>query len=151
LAQIRTLYLADNLITTLGANQFASMTSVESLRLCANRISFLEEHWTNGLSNLVNLDLNDNLLSSLYDSDFDGLPNLQVLSLCNNGFIFWDVYSSPFSSLPVLNKLDLSDNPIGDSWSYYSFLNLNSLKYLWLRNCSITTIDTNMFDYSSSR
>jgi hypothetical protein len=42
LVQIRTLYI----ITTLGVNQFASMTSVESLRIFANRISFLEEHWT---------------------------------------------------------------------------------------------------------
>ena len=145
-SQIKTLFLERNLITTLGANQFASITSLETLWLFGNQISTLAENWTNGLANLVYLDLNNNQLTSLDSSVFNGLPKLQGLSLCFNGFKFLDASNAPFSSLPTLQVLDLTGNPLGDSLSYSSFKNLNSLKYLWLRFCGIATLDINAFD-----
>ncbi len=145
-SKIRTLFLEKNQIASLKANQFAQMTKLESLWFFGNRIQTLEPKWTNGLANLVYIDLNNNQLSTLRNSDFNGLPKLQGLSLCFNGFKFLDATNSPFASLPQLNRLILAGNPLGTSLTGASFKNLNNLQELWLNYCSITKLDLNAFD-----
>ena len=83
-SDITSLFLNDQGITTLQADDFEDLTSFTELRLYDNQLTTLPTDLFDGLTALTMLYLNGNQLSSLPDGLFDGLSSLATLYLYGN-------------------------------------------------------------------
>ena len=81
---LRTLYLNDNLIESVGSDTWTGLSVLVTLNLANNRLKQLTSVMFSGLQSLTHLDLNYNNISIVHKKTRDGLPGLEYLQLnCN--------------------------------------------------------------------
>ena len=81
LRSLETLWLFNNLLSSLPRAAFFELSELTELRLTNNRLSSLEEGMFIGLSTLQSLHLNGNRLTSLPDRVFAGMPVLEEMPI----------------------------------------------------------------------
>ncbi|XP_056157942.1 leucine-rich repeat and transmembrane domain-containing protein 2-like, partial [Lampris incognitus] len=96
----RSLLLANNKLSSLGATAFANLSSLEVLDLSNNYLDNLPAGLFRDMSNLTRLTLHNNSLTSLDRDLFQGLGGLQSLDLSLNG-----ISSVPLGLLDELQSL----------------------------------------------
>ena len=114
LTALETLRLDGNQLSSLPANLFSGLSSLQELDLysqqLSHKLSSLDANTFSGLTALTTLELYNNHLSSLPDSVFFGLTELTTLKLFNN-----DLSSLPdsvFFGLTELTTLRLESNTV---------------------------------------
>ena len=108
LVNLRTLNLANNMISTLSSKCFSDIGSLISLYLDRNNISALEIHSFSGLYNLKNLHLSWNRFEIITNVIFSGTPSLNYLYLRNNKIS--TIRNGSFASMNLLKGLYLQGN-----------------------------------------
>uniref|UniRef100_A0A182RSL5 Leucine rich immune protein (Coil-less) n=1 Tax=Anopheles funestus TaxID=62324 RepID=A0A182RSL5_ANOFN len=128
---IEDLYLASNRLQNLDFAAFASLSSLATIDLRNNNLMKLEAGRPITLSSMVMLDIGDNQLSTidlqwlsapnlqrlmLHNNLLDKIPqrlrrfsNLKIVNFSNNKFTGIDL--APLNGLPMLNSIDVSNNP----------------------------------------
>ncbi|KAM3859224.1 leucine-rich repeat and transmembrane domain-containing protein 2-like [Diretmus argenteus] len=96
----RSLLLANNKLSLLGATAFANLSSLEVLDLSNNYLDNLPAGLFRDMSNLTRLTLHNNSLTGMDRDLFQGLGNLQSLDLSLNG-----LSSVPLGLLDELQSL----------------------------------------------
>ena len=109
LAGITQLFLDDESISALQADDFFGLSRLGGLRLGSNSLSVLPAGVFTGLTDLETLDLNGNSLTALSAGAFDGLTTLRVLFLNDNNLAA--LPAGIFSDTRSLVDLRLHDNP----------------------------------------
>ncbi|EDO63579.1 AGAP008171-PA [Anopheles gambiae str. PEST] len=149
---LRVIYLAHNLLTTIGMNDFNGMKLLNILDLSNNSLHSLEgqlrlssltdlklshNHFTElsccgwNLSSLTNLDINNNTLQRLPTCMEDALPIVSYLNLVSNVLSNDDNIWDRLASLSQLTLLDLSYNRLTSMvWDNVTL----STRYINLRN-----------------
>ncbi|XP_029915143.1 keratocan [Myripristis murdjan] len=130
---------------SLSHNQLARFprglpSSLESLQLQENRITYITSGALRQLGNLTRLDLEDNRIRSIQPGALQGLGKLKVLTLKGN-----KLTSLPLNLPPSLTQLDVSANCISalDLAALSALVNLQVLKIN--SNC-LRSVPENAFD-----
>ena len=128
------LTLSDQSLSSLQANDFSGLSSLQNLDLGENSLSSLDADIFDGLSSLQNLNLSRNSLSSLDADIFSGLSSLQNLDLGENSLSNLD--TDIFDGLSSLQELYLDLNSLNSlpEGIFSSEKNLTSLEVLRLAN-----------------
>ena len=142
LSALQTLQLTVNQLTTLPADIFSGMAALESLELQRNQLESLPENLFFGLSELRLLDLASNRLSSVPDGIFSGLSKLNVIRLGLNRIA--SLPSNTFSGLSLLTRLALGSNELTNLPADV-FADLSALEGLWLYNNALTSLPAGVF------
>ncbi|XP_015920307.1 leucine-rich repeat and immunoglobulin-like domain-containing nogo receptor-interacting protein 2 [Parasteatoda tepidariorum] len=140
--ELQVLNLNSNKITSLKAKSFVGLSALKVLRLDGNAISEIANESFEPLYSLENLDLSRNSISELSPSTFSGLLNLKELLLRDNKLTRPPTES--FQNTKVLKSLDLGMNDmyvIPKS----SFHSLRHLQVLSLDGCGIHIIESGAF------
>ena len=147
LSALHILLLSENQLTTLPADIFSGMAALEHLALWRNQLESLPENLFFGLSGLRFLNLSTNRLSSVPDGIFSDLSKLNVIGLGFNRFA--SLPANTFSGLSLLTSLDLRSNELtnlpADMFSGLSRLQLLSLDFN-----ALTSLTPNVFEGLSS-
>lgn len=130
--------LEDNVIEELSPGIFGSSPLLDTLKLKGNIITTWNSSILENNRNLRYLGLSSNHLQSLDGYAFANLPNLQTLSL---GRFLEEIPT--FINLGQLETLDITTNEIKHV-SAEPFRSLASLKFLFLRNNLIETVNLTM-------
>ncbi|CRL05501.1 CLUMA_CG018097, isoform A, partial [Clunio marinus] len=109
-------------------------------------VNIQSQHFT-GFSNLTKLYLNDNRISRISESAFASNENLKLLDLSGNDLK--DVPQILFVGLKSFETLNLASNPILIPKNR-PFLKSNSLKYLKMNHCNVSTIYLETFSELSN-
>ncbi|KAJ4443305.1 hypothetical protein ANN_04973 [Periplaneta americana] len=111
------------------------------------------EHWAfSGIRDLRTLRLSHNNFGTMGKPSliFAGLTNLTVLDLSYNQITGWmseDKYTREEPTLPSLETLDLSGNPLVYLYNHtFEWLRGSRLKHLVLRECDIKSIQTGILN-----
>ncbi|XP_043225445.1 leucine-rich repeat-containing protein 4C-like [Amphibalanus amphitrite] len=83
-SSLKALYLEENQITALRADEFQGLVKLEQLFLQRNKIALVEDCAFCGLGSLQNLDLQANRITRLSARSFSGLIALESLDLSQN-------------------------------------------------------------------
>ncbi|XP_069696522.1 uncharacterized protein [Periplaneta americana] len=142
------LNLYDNLLTGLKVGTFKNMTHLQSLHLGKNRIKNLEAGIFEGLTSLEWLNLAHNLLYSLGSDTFIGLTNLKNLLLWHNRLS--TLHPDVFMHLTKLNALYLDENEQLQIPSNSSFLNIQTVEFLYLQDCNISSVMPKSFENATN-
>ncbi|CAL1542958.1 unnamed protein product [Lymnaea stagnalis] len=159
---LRVLDLSHCDLEQLGRNSVDDHTQLEVLDLSYNKLKELDGHTTfKGLSNLTTLDLRHNMITSLSENLFGDLINLKHLWLSDNRIA--SIHNASFyndtklkllhlqnnqlseipyqilDKLPLLESLDLSNNPITHVTGGPG---LYKIKYLSLNRTLIRALDS---------
>jgi hypothetical protein len=122
------------------------LANLKSLTLSFNLITSLNKEWLKYFSNLQKLGLNGNSLSDLDEDVFDANQKLNTLTLSNNKFNDLSIVTRALASINnTLVSLFLSGNSF-KSIEMNSFQNFAKLKALFLSNNLIEKIDDNSFE-----
>lgn len=126
---VKTLFMENNLLTTLSVEDLFSYSELELLDLNRNRLQAIEKNAFKNLNLLTELRLDDNrlkvipekfpkslknlflrvnLIEQVRKSDFQGLSNLEVLDLGMNSI--GNVEEKSFGKLPNLHEFSLNSN-----------------------------------------
>ena len=147
LSALHILLLSENQLTTLPADIFSGMAALEHLALWRNQLESLPENLFFGLSGLRFLNLSTNRLSSVPDGIFSDLSKLNVIGLGFNRFA--SLPANTFSGLSLLTSLNLRSNELtnlpADMFSGLSRLQLLSLDFN-----ALTSLTPNVFEGLSS-
>ncbi|XP_031130398.1 probable LRR receptor-like serine/threonine-protein kinase At1g53430 isoform X4 [Ipomoea triloba] len=136
LVNLQSLFLADNLFDGPIPPQLNSLVNLVNLDLSNNGFSGPLPDKLENLLLLEYLNVQGNNLSGRI-SDFTGqLQNLTQLILLGNNFE-GPLTAAAFSNLTNLVELMVSDLVGGGESQFPNFTNMDSLKYLTLRNCSL--------------
>lgn len=106
-ANLKTLDLKANELTTIPYSVFSLATNLENLDLSFNTITTIEDLAFNGLAQLQKLDLSYNKLSTLTHFAFSGIQNLEYLDLSHNKI---KLLENGALYLPSLTHLYLGSN-----------------------------------------
>ena len=147
LAQISTLDLNGQGISSLKSGDFAGLSALETLYLHDNQLTALPADIFSGLSSLRSIGLWNNQLESLPDNLFSELPALRAIQLSSNRLT--RLPDGIFSRLTRLEDLALYDNQIA-SLSEDALSGLSSLKVIWLMHNKLTSLPANTFSGLSS-
>ncbi|GFS34336.1 leucine-rich repeats and immunoglobulin-like domains protein 3 [Trichonephila inaurata madagascariensis] len=139
---LRILHLNHNKITSLKANAFNGLSALKVLRLDGNAISEIDDEAFEPLYSLENLDLSRNSISTLSSSTFSGLIKLKELFLRDNRLT--RVPTESFQNVKSLRSLDLGMNYIYVVHKS-SFHHLYHLQVLSLDGCGIHIIENGAF------
>ena len=142
LAQVTSLDLRKYGITTLQAEDFGGLSSLQVLDLSKNKFESLPEGIFSGLSSLQFLDLVNTKLRSLPVAVFSELSSLKTLLLNVNSLRTLPV--GVFSGLSNLQQLDLGSNRLS-SWPAGIFNGLSSLQFLFLNGNRIGSLPEGIF------
>ena len=142
LSSLEALYLGDNQLTSLPEKLFAGLSSLKDLYLHTNRLTSLPEKLFAGLSSLAQINLHTNRLTSLPEKLFAGLPSLTQLFLRNNRLT--SLSADVFSNLSSLQYLYLDDNQL-TSLPAEVFSGPSSLTQLLLNNNKLTSLPAGVF------
>ncbi len=123
---------------SLQSDDFAGLTSLESLRLYNNDLRRLPNGVFDGLSSLAILRLNNNELVDLPPDLFEGLSSLQQLRMDTNPQLAC-IHASQFDGLSNLQLLRLQDTQLGNiNPTYFTRWSLNKLADLRLGETRIS-------------
>ncbi len=147
LSNLEWLDLDDNDLTNLPEDLFDGLSSLRTLHLNNNGLTTLPEDLFDGLSRLSSLWLNNNDLTTLHEDLFDGLSSLSSLGLNNNDLT--TLHEDLFDGLSSLLSLWLSDNDL-TTLHEDLFDGLSNLEWLWLSYNDLTTLHEDLFDGLSS-
>ena len=136
------LLLSKNKIELLQGNVFHDLLRLSYLNLSRNRIVSISPAVFNGLGKLMFLSISYNRLTYLDESLFKGLSNLTDLYLSYN---FLKLVTSELLTLPQLNFLDLSNNPLNLTQVVPVFSKLSTLRFLSLWNTTKKDLPVNVF------
>lgn len=140
--ELLVLHLNSNRITELKSKAFHGLSELKVLRLDGNQIEEIADDVFEPLYSLENLDLSRNRISVLSSSAFSGLGNLKELLLRDNRLT--RIPSDSFQNVPKLRSLDL-----GMNFMYVvpknSFQHLRHLQVLSLDGCGIHIIEIGAF------
>ena len=155
--------ISNNLLTNLTALTFTGLTQLKHLILKNNKIRRLPLGWLDSLGNLESIDLSYNEISTIEPGPFDSprrmkkidlsynklerveskwfTPNdlLEVLSLRGNYISTFK--SDSFSENSQLSVMDLGNNSLKSESLEKTFINLKSLKVLYLDKNSLSIFD----------
>ena len=109
LSSLETLRLQDNSLTAFPADVFSDLSSLTTLRLDNNDLSTLSAGVFSDLSSLTTLNLQANDLSTLSAGVFSDLSSLETLNLKANNLS--TLPAGIFVGLSSLTSLDLRENP----------------------------------------
>ncbi|GBN12206.1 Leucine-rich repeat neuronal protein 2 [Araneus ventricosus] len=139
---LRVLHLNSNKISSLKAKAFVGLSALKILRLDGNAISDIDDETFEPLYSLETLDLSRNSISTLSSSTFSGLINLKELLLRDNRLT--RIPSESFHNVKSLRSLDLGMNYIYVV-PKQSFHSLRHLQVLSLDGCGIHIIENGAF------
>ena len=142
LAQVTSLDLRKHGITTLQAEDFGGLSSLQDLDLSKNKFGSLPEGIFSGLNSLQFLDLVNTKLRNLPVSAFSELGSLETLLLNVNSLR--TLPAGVFSGLSNLQQLDLGSNPLS-SLSEGIFSGLSSLQILFLNGNRLSSLPEGIF------
>ena len=143
LAGVTWLGISDQGLTSLRADDFGGLTSLQTLWLSGNQLAALPEGIFDGLTGLQYLFLFRNQLTALPEGAFDGLTGLQQLSLDSNQLAA--LPEGAFDGLTSLQDLWLSRNQLA-ALPEGTFDGLTSLQELYLNNNRLTALPEGAFD-----
>ena len=136
------LALNNKSITSLQAGDFAGLASLQSLWLHDNLLSSLPDGVFADLTNLRRLGLSNNRLATLAGTEFADLHKLESLWLHGNDLT--ELPKSAFSGLGNLLRLNLNGNGLSDLPADV-FSDLAKLEHLWLRRNAISELPPTVF------
>ncbi|XP_045914746.1 toll-like receptor 13 [Micropterus dolomieu] len=139
---LRSLTLDFNFLTKVP-DDIRSLSSLEVLRLSANRISELTCEDFINTTRLTELYLDKNRIAKLDRCVFENLNDLKVLDMSNN--LLWTFGGAFKTGLQKLEFLNLNKNFIS-TLEKGDFKGLGSLKYLDLASKHIGSVKSNAFD-----
>ena len=142
LAQVTSLDLRKNKITTLQAEDFGGLISLQVLDLSKNKFERLPEGIFSGLGSLQLLDLVSTKLRSLPVAVFSDLGSLETLLLNVNSLR--TLPAGVFSALGNLQQLDLGSNRLS-SLPQGIFNGLSSLRFLFLGGNRLGSLPDGIF------
>lgn len=134
--KVRTLQLADNLLTHIKNDSFSNLQYLVDIDLSGNNISTIDSHAFANNPGLITVELQQNPLD-LVDGPF--LISKSVLYLYLSDCNLSKLSSSFFANTTALNTLDLSGNPLRIVEAGI-FDPLASLETLKLNRCNLTHI-----------
>ncbi len=141
---ITSLILNDIDLTSLQADDFEGLTSLQELSLQDNQLTSLPSGIFDELTNLQTLYLNDNRLSSLPAEIFENLANLRTLYLHDNSGLT-SLPAGIFENLANLRTLSLFRNRLS-SLPAGIFDNLTNLRIIRLGLNRLTSLPAGIFD-----
>ncbi|XP_028897761.2 protein toll-like [Zeugodacus cucurbitae] len=109
-SNLRKLSLDGNYMQILPRDIFATLTELNELTLCLNRLEALPSGLLRAQSKLIKLDLSGNLLQMLPPGIFDTTPYLWELDLADNQFSVPTNVIAAVQPLRYLYRLNLSHN-----------------------------------------
>ncbi|XP_036408142.1 LOW QUALITY PROTEIN: vasorin b [Megalops cyprinoides] len=109
-ASTTNLYLFQNGIETLAAEDFTGLDSLEMLDLSQNKLTELQDRVFEPLSELRNLDLSNNQIEHVSQASFSGLVLLERLYLYSNRIR--SIHPAAFDGLKQLLELKLQGNQL---------------------------------------
>ena len=139
---LKSLWLANNQITTIPNKVFSGLSKLKTLDLRGNQISTLSKEAFSGLSKLETLDLYGNQLTELPKEVFSGLSNLKTLRLDHNKLT--ELPKEVFSGLSKLETLNLVENKLTELPKEV-FSGLSNLKELYLAGNWLTELPKEVF------
>ena len=142
LAQVTSLDLRKYKITTLQAEDFGGLSSLQVLDLSKNKFESLPEGIFRGLGSLRFLDLVSTKLRSLPVAVFSDLGSLETLLLNVNSLR--TLPAGVFSALSNLQQLDLGSNRLS-SLPQGIFSGLGSLQFLFLNGNRLSNLPEGIF------
>ncbi|XP_072031265.1 uncharacterized protein [Amphiura filiformis] len=137
------LVLSQNNISFIPNDTFIHLHDLKRLNLYSNRLIEIENGFLNGLSDLVSLDLQANSLESLPSGVFKELRQLKELYLYGNKLNMID--PDVFNGLTSLEVLNLGYNSI-ESLPSGTFRDLRQLKELYLYANKLNVIQSDFFN-----
>ena len=142
MALLTDLDLRDNSFTFIKNDTFLGLSSLLTLNLEYNKISIIDYNSLEPLTSLVKLDLSDNSLIKIDCLYLYGLTQMVSLDL-NNNFIQKICPNS--LEYELLERIDLSNNELKliDETTFTG--ELHELKYLYLQNNLLESIEANSF------
>ncbi|XP_054724752.1 insulin-like growth factor-binding protein complex acid labile subunit [Uloborus diversus] len=140
--ELLVLHLNSNKITSLSKKAFSGLAKLRILRLDGNFIADIADGAFEPLISLENLDLSRNRISTLTSSAFLGLSSLKELLLRDNKLT--QIPTDAFQNITPLRSLDLGMNFLY-MISKNSFHHLHHLQVLSLDGCGIHIIETGAF------
>ena len=143
LAGVTWLDIEEQGLTSLRADDFDGLTSLESLSLSGNQLAALPDGAFDSLTSLQYLSLSGNQLAELPDGAFDGLTSLQTLWLHDNQLAA--LPDGVFDGLTSLESLSLSGNQLA-ALPDGAFDGLTSLQKLYLFNNQLAALPDGVFD-----
>ncbi len=142
-ARVTSLNIAGQGLTSLRADDFAGLTSLQELRLSGNQLAALPEGAFDGLTSLQELWLSRNQLAALPEGAFDGLTGLQLLVLQANRLTA--LPEGLFAGLTGLQALFLDENQLAELPEGL-FAGLTGLQRLWLSENQLAELPEGIFD-----
>ncbi|KAK0085624.1 hypothetical protein PV325_004745 [Microctonus aethiopoides] len=104
---LKILDLSDNLLNEVEEDALGRLETLEKLDLSGNELKIVPRSLP---GSLTLLNLRGNLIETLTFNDLQGIDNLCSLILSDNSII--KIEEGALSQLPLLTKLDISNNPI---------------------------------------
>jgi Leucine-rich repeat (LRR) protein len=142
LTKLTDLTMSHNEISEIAPRTFEKMSRLRKLQLSYNRLEHLEVDIFSGLINLKRINLKQNKLQHLLPDMFVGLPHLEYIDLSRNPDLNIPT-DRQFISSNSLAYLDISDCNVS-SVSVETFANLSALKRLDLYNNNLRSVDINI-------
>ena len=143
LSSLEQLWLKNNGLRTLDPDAFNGLLVLSELQLSNNALTWLPVDAFHGLSSLSSLTLARNGLASLPEDIFNGLSRLTRLSLNENALT--SLEPGTFDGLSSLRILDLQYNEFG-SLPAGIFGGLSSLSWLGLEHNQLSALPDGIFD-----
>lgn len=139
--KVRSLQLAENMLSSVGKDDFSNLMYLIDIDLSANNIRIINpEAFVNNFG-LIQLEVCQNPLEPV-EGPFLFSKSLHYLDLSE--CTLTKLNPQFFQNITAINRLDLSGNPLGVIEAGV-FDNLISLEDLKLKNCSLTKIDPSAF------
>lgn len=165
-AELTTLYLNDNKITSIKTNSIKNLTKLTTLRLQNNAIVNIESNSFSTMTALHNIDISNNAIEEIHKQTFLNNSKLSVVDMSNNkikqlpkalfknktistfsitsNFLNGNLTQGMLDGLALITNLDLSYQQL-TTIGNYAFLGLKDLKNLLLNNNKINLIQDKSF------
>jgi Leucine-rich repeat (LRR) protein len=143
-AEVETIVMTGNNISTLYNGNFTHYSSLISLYLDDNNITFFPAGLADTTSSIQDLYLDGNPLTDIQDNAFENFSNLRTLSLRRTGLT--TLRPAMFTGLSSLQTLYLDDSQLS-SLPDNLYLNIPNVNHVSITNNNLQTIPDGMFTY----
>lgn len=110
LANLKILYLSNNLLADVPKNTFHDLLKLETLDLSGNQIKLISTDSFKDLNELESLNLSANLIEAFASDAFNGLSKLKNLNLSKNKIT--SISTNLFQDLKSLKEIHLDENKL---------------------------------------